>query len=491
MKSQLALLAAFFLISCKTTGRQPPQTSEVQGVDVIPGTTGADNRSASFRLSWPCSGNKRPNPNKDSEGKPVSGITQEEYCEWYFVPGTEVRTEKLEPLRCIFTNSFDASRSYFIPARNPKVSRYWDSLDLREVVYKGKKIGAVAGEKEDYDRYMSRISDQERKRWDTQFNTYRALVRLVEDCSPKGVRCEQINCVADRASDPLVCSAVQTVVNENQCQIGLTDFTSLPVGERRAQVTADPEFLETRRRHAKRDLMQEIIFKLEWHLQETGIIPRDQRLPSGFWRGMKTELVKLGVMLETEKLPFLKYETIQDEYEAKTPWRMPSNINEINAIQKLLASVKEIAFKEWNKILDDEKARNYQRLIGDTAYKLQLEIKPGVQEFCSYRIEKKLKDLDPNAEADHTLVDCTVPEGVAGTDLEEIRFCDELAQHIFVSARVDVNNCQKSLCNLLGCQDPDRPGTTVSRSSESRRVDLIEGASRATDTGLGGRSGRL
>lgn len=473
------------MISCKTTGRQVPDVSEVQSIEPIAGSVSPDKKNASIKLSWPCNGNKRPNPNTDSKGVPFRGITQEEYCEWYFVPGKEYRTENLEELKCTYTNSFDASRSYWLPNRAPQKSRYWDIIALRDVTFRGKKIGMVTGEEEDFNHYMGRIPDDSRRRWDTQFNTYAALNRLVADCSPKGVKCEDVACVADRASDPLVCSGVQTLVNENQCLISLPDYSKLQGDQKRDFITADPAFLETRRRHAKRDLMQEIVFKMEWHLQASGAIQANQRLPEHFWQLIGDELERLQVKTAQEKLPFFTYSAQREEYLASIKGSTPLTLTAEEE-----EAFKTIAMNEWNGELENNRRTNYERFNADTAFKLQLEIKPGVAEFCQYKVEKKLQKDHPEAQPDHTLVECVIPEGVPGTDTVEIRSCDELAQYIMVAARVDARDCRKSLCNILGCTDPDTTGSGISRG-QGRAVDVRGAATRDSQRGLGGRSGRL
>jgi hypothetical protein len=177
----MALVIMIFPVGCKTIR---PESSALQTVVTIDAATGETD------IIWACAGNQRFN----SGGFP--GLIQDEYCEWnnkasgdrVFVTESdtttwdEVVTKNYE---CRFTNAFDPGGEIWVPART-----------------------------------------KEAEFTDTQFNSYAALEALVNDCSTNTEnKCDEgvFPCVPERASDPLICDAIQVSIKKG-CKVTLKDF---------------------------------------------------------------------------------------------------------------------------------------------------------------------------------------------------------------------------------------------------------------------------
>ncbi len=155
-------------------------------------------------ISWPCSGTgKEFPPGKNS---------QEEYCEWTRTPepfvgrGAKVGGD-LEPINlpkaCIFTTSFDQTRTYFLTKRTvgTDLSR---SNPFRETF--ANSYAFLAGGAEP----------------DSQIPRKGIIGHCIE-----GNSCGGGNCVANRASDPQICRALNSLGSKG-CKVN-KDFQVAPV----------------------------------------------------------------------------------------------------------------------------------------------------------------------------------------------------------------------------------------------------------------------
>ena len=153
------------------------------------------------RIDWACAGKgKRNNTGANS---------QEEYCEWTRKPvafrgqvfsnstGSIVSSDL--PQACVFTTSFDQTRSFFLTQR-------------------------VVGN-------PNKFNNKQDPFWATQFNSYAFLVggREPDNGVPRdgiighcitGKKCSGPNCVADRASDPQICQTLNTLAGR-QCKVDI------------------------------------------------------------------------------------------------------------------------------------------------------------------------------------------------------------------------------------------------------------------------------
>ena len=179
----LALAIVISTVGCKT---MRPEASSLQTVVTVDAETGESD------IIWACAGNQRIN----SGGFP--GFVQDEYCEWnnkasddrVFVTESDTTTWDevvTKDYECRFTNAFDPGGEIWVPART-----------------------------------------KEAEFADTQFNSYAALEALVSDCSANTEqKCHEgaFPCVPERASDPLICDAIQVSIKKG-CKVTLKDFRS-------------------------------------------------------------------------------------------------------------------------------------------------------------------------------------------------------------------------------------------------------------------------
>ena len=159
-------------------------------------------------VDWSCFGKGKEHP--------VGRNSQEEYCEWTrepvafngvgsLVSGGPEQAITL-PKACVFNTSFDQTREFFLT----------------------QKVVGVPG----------KFENQSLPFWGTQFNSYAFLVGGNEPDTRafrKGIighcierkSCFQPNCVPDRASDPQICAALNTLGNKG-CKVD-TGFEVAPV----------------------------------------------------------------------------------------------------------------------------------------------------------------------------------------------------------------------------------------------------------------------
>ena len=164
-------------------------------------------------IDWSCSGTGKSNRSGDN--------SQEEYCEWNRKPqsfrgsgvavtaanATGGQLEAVDvPRACVFTTSFDQSRQFFLTKQ-------------------------VVGQ-------SAKKSDKADPDWATQFNSYAYLVGgrepdtgvrrdgIIGHCLRRN-QCFSPNCVPDRASDPQICRALNSL-GDRGCQVD-TSFEIAPV----------------------------------------------------------------------------------------------------------------------------------------------------------------------------------------------------------------------------------------------------------------------
>ena len=183
------------------------------GSDVVEVDTSQLRTKGLAVIDWSCSGTGKTNRSGDN--------SQEEYCEWNRKPqpfkgsGIAVNTAsgtggQIAPVdvarACVFTTAFDQSRQFFLTKQ-------------------------VVGQ-------PARKSDQAGPDWATQFNSYAFLVGgtepdtgarrdgIIGHCLGRK-QCFSPNCVPDRASDPQICRALNSL-GDRGCQVD-TKFEIAPV----------------------------------------------------------------------------------------------------------------------------------------------------------------------------------------------------------------------------------------------------------------------
>ncbi len=187
-----ALLFVALSLGCRST----PETSEVafQWIETDGKGTGT------ILVNWPCA------LRDDPEGR---GKLQDEYCEWDRLQAAADGT-----LSCVFRSSFAKDRSHWLPER--------------------------------YDPAFAKLDPKLKPRPEfehTKSNTYRALIKLVEDCAssldnhidPRRVDPENHRIATsgkvvgdvDRSSDKKICSLVQDLTFKRKRSVRLLPLPTL------------------------------------------------------------------------------------------------------------------------------------------------------------------------------------------------------------------------------------------------------------------------
>jgi hypothetical protein len=446
---------AVLSFACK---QRDQSSSEVKGIDATPGTVSPDGKNGVIELTWPCAGNNRPNNMPDDNGNIFRGITQEEYCEWT----QHSRRTPNEPLKCEFAANFDATRGMWMPQKAPASSPYRSVAGIVGMTFHGVRVPRVG--REEQEEFIRRLRPQDRVRFNTQFNTFPALEALVRDCAQAGARCENVACVPDRTSDPLICRGIQTLVHTNQCQIALMDYTKADGQKipRHPQITANPARAKELSARRLVQLYSEALLSVEWHLRQVSALGPNQRLPDSVREALESQLRKKGALGPTN--------TLAAAQDAMNKDRIPTDVSKEEG-NRIVSAI----------IAHGEQFGRFKNFQADTSYKMQIRLGEGVKQFCKHAIDKSMRGKLQGP--DGTYVQCVVPPGAKTPDFIPLSTCDDIADFVDIVARVQVKSCSQPLSNLVDIRSVEiknpRPMTEVMRTFSTQN-----------DAGAGARAGR-
>ncbi|NBO39607.1 hypothetical protein EBU99_13600 [bacterium] len=201
---------------------------------------------------WSCGGNRRKATNHLLQPLPGGWLNQEEYCEWdrNGTPPASVNATSRKPdqLYCMVRTSFDQDRAYFLQQRlyraTPEMQRsegFATLADLKSSYYDTKFNGYafLVGGREGYHVWDTRVWKKMGEKGDPR-GAYISDTRkgIIGHC--KQFSCAQPdetgytgNCVAGRQSDPLICTAINSIYCSGQAaQAGCKQSQELNLSKR-------------------------------------------------------------------------------------------------------------------------------------------------------------------------------------------------------------------------------------------------------------------